>query len=673
MRNILATSALPYANGPIHIGHMVEYLQTDIWVRFQRLRGNACLYICADDAHGTPIMLSAQKQGIEPQELIDRMLEQHQRDFAEFQIEFDNYHTTHSEENRRIAGLIYERLKKGDHIARRTIAQAYDEQKGMFLPDRFIQGTCPRCKTPDQHGDSCESCGATYTPADLIDPVSVMSGTTPVERDSEHLFVKLSDFQDMLHKWVGDQLQPAIRNKLAEWFESGLRDWDISRDAPYWGFEIPGEPGKFFYVWLDAPIGYMASLQAYCDREGVSFDDYWKPDSDAEVYHFIGKDIAYFHTLFWPAILHGAGFRKPTSVYCHGFLTVDGKKMSKSRGTFIMARTYLDHIKPDYLRYYYAAKLSDGIDDIDLNLEDFRLRVNSDLVGKLINIASRCAGFITKRFEGKLSGELPEPALYQALVKAGDEIAEAYESRKFSKAMRLIMGLADDANEYIDAKKPWVLAKDEATLAKAQAVCTQGLNQFRGLMTYLKPVLPAIAEATEKFLRIEPMTWAAVSAPLVGIEINKFKPMLSRIETAQIEAMVEASRPADKVEAEAEPEAEATLDPPLADQITFDDFAKLDLRVARVAKAEHVEGAKKLLRLTLDLGTETRQVLAGIKQAYPDPSVLEGRLTVMVANLKPRKMKFGVSEGMVIGAGPGGKDIYLLAPDAGATPGMKVS
>ena len=665
MRKILVTAALPYANGPIHIGHLVEYIQTDIWVRFQKLRGNQCLYICADDAHGTPIMLSARDQGIEPQQLIDAMLADHQRDFADLLIEFDNYHTTHSDENRAISRLIYERLRDGGHIARRVIRQAYDEQAGMFLPDRFIRGTCPKCKLPDQYGDSCDN-GHTYSPLEMIDPVSVVSGEPPVERDSEHLFFKLGDFEDMLRQWTGDQLQSAIRNKLQEWFDTGLRDWDISRDAPYWGFEIPDAPGKYFYVWLDAPIGYMASFRAYCDREGLDFDDYWKPGSDAELYHFIGKDIAYFHTLFWPAMLHGAGFRTPTSVFCHGFLTVDGQKMSKSRGTFVMARTYADNLHPEYLRYYYAAKLTSGIDDIDLSLDDFAQRVNSDLVGKLVNIASRCAGFITRRFDGKLAPALPEPGLYEEAVAAGDAIAEAYEAREFSRAVRQIMGLADKANAYIDENKPWQLVKSDDTLEEARAVCTQGLNLYRAFITYLKPVLPKTAAGSEAFLACPALTWDSPRQPLLDHVINRFEPLLSRVDRANVDAVIDASRALDET-------PRPGFDPPLAPEITIDDFSRLDLRVARIEQAEHVEGADKLLQLTLDVGAETRNVFAGIKAAYPDPSVLVGRLVVMVANLKPRRMRFGMSEGMVLAAGPGGKDIFLLSPDDGATPGQRVS
>jgi len=666
----LVTSALPYANGPIHIGHLVEYLQTDIWVRFQKMRGHSCIYVCADDAHGTPIMLSAEKQGIEPQQLIDQMWDKHVADFREFFVDFDHYYTTHSDENRELASLIYKRLNEGGHITRRTIEQAYDEDKGMFLPDRFIRGTCPVCKLPDQYGDSCDN-GHTYSPLELIDPVSVVSGKAPVRRESEHYFFKLGDFANMLQKWTsGDNLQDQTRNKLAEWFEQGLRDWDISRDAPYWGFEIPDAPGKYFYVWLDAPIGYMASFKHYCAEAGLDFDEYWGENSTAELYHFIGKDIVYFHTLFWPAMLHGAGFRTPTAVWAHGFLTVDGTKMSKGKGTFIMARTYLDHLDPEYLRYYYAAKLTSAVDDIDLNLEDFIQRVKSDLVGKFVNIASRCAGFITKRFDSKLADELPEQALYKEFVDAAEPIAAHWEAREYSKAVRAIMALADKANAYIDDKKPWALAKDEATLAEVQPICTQGLNMYRALVTYLKPVLPRTAAASEEFLNeAQPLTWDTPQQPLLGHTINKFKPLLQRIDPKDVQSMVDETKPADEAPAPTGPLA----DDPISPEIVFDEFAKVDLRAARITEAAHVDGAKKLLRLTLDLGGETRNVFAGIKSAYPDPSVLQGRLVVMVANLKPRKMRFGVSEGMVLAAGPGGKDIFLLSPDDGAVPGMRIS
>ncbi|RUQ32119.1 MAG: methionine--tRNA ligase [Candidatus Competibacteraceae bacterium] len=672
VRRILVTSALPYANGPIHIGHLVEYIQTDIWVRFQKLRGHECYYLCADDAHGTPIMLRAEQDGLSPEQLIDQVWQQHRADFAHFLIEFDNYYSTHSPENRHYAELIYHRLNAANHISRRVITQAYDPEKQMFLPDRFIKGNCPRCNAEDQYGDSCESCGATYSPTDLKNPRSVISGATPVLKESLHLFFKLADFEAMLKEWiVSGPIQPQMANKLNEWFEAGLQEWDISRDAPYWGFEIPDAPGKYFYVWLDAPIGYMASFQNYCDRTGLQFDDFWNPDSQAEVYHFIGKDIAYFHILFWPAELTGAGFRKPTAVHCHGFLTVDGQKMSKSRGTFIKARTYLQHLRPEYLRYYFATKLNDGIDDLDLNFDDFLHRVNSDLVGKLVNIASRSAGFISRRFNGQLAEQLAEPALYTDFVAAGDSITQAYEGREFGRAMREIMALADRANQYIDEKKPWTLAKQPGAEAEVQAVCSMGLNLFRLLMLYLKPVLPGLAEQVEQFLQIPPLRWEDVSNPLLAHVIAEFKPLMQRVEMAQITAMVEDSResyPATD-EAPVKPDGPLAMDP-ISPVITIDDFAKIDLRVARIARAEAVAGADKLVRLELDLGGEIRQVFAGIKSAYA-PEDLQGRLTVMVANLAPRKMRFGVSEGMVLAAGSR-SGIYLLSPDSGAEPGMRV-
>ena len=674
-RKILVTSALPYANGPIHLGHLVEYIQTDIWSRFQKMRGHDCLYVCADDAHGTPIMLRAQGEGIKPEELIARVAREHQEDFAGFHIGFDNYHSTHSDENRELASLIYKRLRENGHIESRVITQAYDPEKEMFLPDRFIKGTCPKCGAADQYGDSCEKCGATYQPTELKNPVSAISGATPIEKESEHYFFRLGDFEGMLQYWIkGEHLQSEIAHKLKEWFDSGLQDWDISRDAPYFGFEIPDAPGKFFYVWLDAPIGYMASFKNLCDKtDGLNFDDYWKKESETELYHFIGKDIAYFHTLFWPAMLTGSGFRTPNAVWCHGFLTVNGQKMSKSRGTFIMARTYLDHLNPEYLRYYFAAKLSDGIDDIDLSLEDFQQRVNSDLVGKVVNIASRCAGFINKRFEGRLGSELPDPDLHNEFVHAGSEIAALYEKRQFGQAMRHIMHLADRANQYIDEKKPWVLAKEAGRELEVQGICTMGINLFHVLIAYLKPVLPQMAAESEAFLRIKPLTWHNYSVPLLGHAIDTFKPLMTRVETEKLDALLADSKQDLAAVQESTPaEAEGPLDSdPISDTITFDDFAKLDLRIARIVKAEHVEGADKLLQLTLDLGGESRNVFAGIKSAYT-PQQLEGKLTVMVANLAPRKMRFGLSEGMVLAAGPGGKELFVLHPDEGAKPGMRV-
>jgi methionyl-tRNA synthetase len=673
-RHILVTSALPYANGPIHLGHLVEYIQTDIWARFQRMRGHRCTYVCADDAHGTPIMLRARQEGIEPEELVERIGAEHRADFADFLVDFDNYYSTHSPENRHFAETIYSRLKQGGHIAARTIAQAFDPEQGMFLPDRFIKGECPRCGAKDQYGDSCEACGATYTPADLKNPVSALSGATPVQKESEHFFFELEHFEAWLREWTAaGHVQTAIHRKLQEWFDSGLSAWDISRDAPYFGFEIPDAPGKFFYVWLDAPIGYMASFGHLCERmPELDFDAYWRPDSEYEVHHFIGKDIAYFHTLFWPAMLHGSGFRTPTAVHCHGFLTVDGQKMSKSRGTFIMARTYLKHLSPEYLRYYFAAKLGSGVEDLDLNLEDFVNRVNADLVGKVVNIASRCAGFIGKRFGGRLSDRCAEPELFQGFVHAGHAIAAHYEAREYGHAIRDIMALADQANRYVDEQKPWQVIKEPGREAEVQDACSVGINLFRVLITYLKPVLPRLAQQAETFLKIPALDWGARSEPMVGHQIGKFKPLMTRVDAKAVQAMMEASR--EHLEAApaapAEPSGPLVTDP-LSPTIEFADFAKLDLRIARIAAAERVEGADKLLRLTLDLGGEARNVFAGIKLAY-EPADLEGRLTVMVANLAPRKMRFGVSEGMVLAAGPGGKDLFILQPDPGAQPGMRV-
>jgi len=668
-RKILVTSALPYANGPIHLGHLVEYIQTDTWVRFQKLRGQQCIYVCADDAHGTPIMLRAQQEGITPEQLIERIGAEHRADFAGFLVAFDNYYTTHSPENRHFAELIYRRLLDAGHISQRVIIQAYDPTVAMFLPDRFIKGECPRCGAPDQYGDSCEVCGATYSPMDLKNPRSALSGAAPVPKESLHYFFKLTDFENMLEGWLkSGHVQEQMANKLAEWFKDGLQEWDISRDAPYWGFEIPEVPGKYFYVWLDAPIGYMASFKNYCEREGMDFDAFWRQDSDAELYHFIGKDIAYFHTLFWPAMLDGAGFRKPTGVFCHGFLTIDGQKMSKSRGTFIKARTYLDHLRPEYLRYYFATKLNDRIDDLDLNLEDFQQRVNSDLVGKLVNIASRSAGFISRRFAGRLADTLAEPGLYGDFVVAGESIAEAYEQREFSRAMREIMALADLANQYVDDKKPWVLAKQAGGDQDVQAVCSMALNLFRVLMIYLKPVLPIVAEQTEAFLQIPPLAWQDLHHPLLNHTIGRFQPLMQRVEPTQVAAMVAASM--DSLAPSSPTPTGPWVDNPVGPEITMDEFMKVDLRVARISMAQAVAGADKLVQLTLDLGGETRNVFAGIKAAYR-PEELEGRLTVMVANLAPRKMRFGVSEGMVLAAN-GDSGIFLVGPDTGAEPGMRV-
>jgi methionyl-tRNA synthetase len=675
-RQIVVTSALPYANGPIHIGHMLEYIQTDIWVRFQKLRGHECIYVCADDAHGTPIMLRAQAEDITPQELIDRIKIEHEQDFAEFLVEFDNYYSTHSDENRYFSELIYSRNKEGGHIRTKVISQAYDPKAEMFLPDRFIKGECPSCGTADQYGDNCENCGATYAPTDLKNPVSVVTGETPIEKDSEQYFFKLEDFEDMLKVWTrAGHIQKEIANKMDEWLDEGLKDWDISRNAPYWGFEIPDAPGKYFYVWLDAPIGYMASFKNWCDKNDYDFDKYWNKDSETELFHFIGKDIARFHTLFWPAMLHGAGFRKPSAVYCHGFLTVDGQKMSKSRGTFIKARTYLEHLNPEYLRYYFAAKLGPGVDDIDLNLEDFTARVNSDLVGKVVNIASRCAGFINKRFDGKLAKGITDNSLSQQYVAAAEGIAEAYESREFGRAMREIMALADRANQYIDEKQPWVAIKHEAQHAEVQEVCTIGLNCFRQLTILLKPVLPRLAAQAETFLNVNALNWVDLETDLLDHQINRFEPLMTRIEPVFIERMIEATKHAlieeNKINAGPGNSGDSSIEP-IASEINYDDFAKLDFRVARIVAAKRVEKSDKLLQLTLDIGSETRNVFAGISGAY-EPDQLEGKLTVMVANLAPRKMRFGVSEGMVLAAGSGDQELYVLHPDSGAKPGMRIS
>ncbi|SDD18959.1 methionyl-tRNA synthetase [Pseudomonas guariconensis] len=674
-RQILVTSALPYANGSIHLGHMLEYIQTDMWVRFQKLRGNQCIYVCADDAHGSAIMLRAEKEGITPEQLIANVQAEHSSDFADFLVDFDNFHSTHCEENRELSSLIYTRLRDAGHIATRSVTQYYDPEKGMFLADRFIKGTCPKCAAEDQYGDNCEKCGATYAPTELKNPKSAISGATPELRDSQHFFFKLPDFQAMLQQWTrSGTLQEAVSNKLAEWLDSGLQEWDISRDAPYFGFEIPGEPGKYFYVWLDAPIGYMASFKNLCARRPeLDFDAFWKEDSKAELYHFIGKDIVNFHALFWPAMLEGAGFRKPTGINVHGYLTVNGAKMSKSRGTFIKARTYLDHLAPEYLRYYYASKLGRGVDDLDLNLDDFVQKVNSDLVGKVVNIASRCAGFVHKGNEGVLVAGDAAPELSEAFLAAAPSIAEAYENRDFSRAMREIMALADRANAWIADKAPWSLAKQEGKQDEVQAICAQGINLFRQLVIFLKPVLPLLAADAEAFLNVAPLTWNDHLSRLENHKLNPFKALMSRIEPAKVEAMIAASK--EDLAATQSPvpagNGELTKDP-LSPEIEFDTFAAVDLRVALIVKAEAVEGADKLLRLTLDIGDERRNVFSGIKSAYPDPAKLEGRLTMMVANLKPRKMRFGVSEGMVMAAGPGGEEIYLLSPDSGAKPGQRI-
>jgi len=691
-RKILVTSALPYANGPLHLGHMVEYVQTDIWARFQRLRGHRCLFVCADDAHGTPIMLRAREDGVTPEALIERVGRENRRDFDDFAVDFDNYHTTHSEENRELATLIFERLRAGGYVVTHVIPRLYDPVEKMFLPDRFIRGECPRCGAGDQYGDSCEVCGATYDPTDLRNPRSVLSGAAPVARDSEQFFVRLSAFEPMLRAWLegGDRavaalarggdpeaaggrtpVQPEIAHKLEEWFAAGLQDWDISRNAPYFGFEIPGAPGKYFYVWLDAPIGYMASFKNLCARSPeLDFDEFWGPESEAELHHFIGKDIAYFHTLFWPAQLHGGGFRTPTGVHCHGFLTVNGQKMSKSRGTFIKARTYLEHLDPEYLRYYFACKLGAGIEDIDLNLEDFVNRVNADLVGKVVNIASRSARFIERHFDGRLAERLIDAELFSRFVDRAEAVASLYERREFGRAMREAMALADTANQYIDERKPWLAIKDSGRHEEVRAVCTLALNLFRVLIVYLKPVLPVMAARAEAFLGAGPLSWSELDAPLLGRRIEPFRPLMHRVERSSVEALLAAASE-DLPAREAGGSKKAAASEPIASEISYEDFAKVDLRVARIEAAEAVDGADKLLRLVLDLGGERRSVFAGIKGAYR-PEELVGRHTVVVANLAPRKMRFGVSEGMILAAGPGGRDLWLLSPDDGAQPGMRI-
>ena len=695
-RKILVTSALPYANGAIHLGHLVEYIQTDIWVRFQKMSGNECWYVCADDTHGTPIMLRAEKEGITPEQLIERVHGEHFRDFSGFLVGFDNYHSTHSPENRECANTIYSRLRAAGLIDVRTIEQYFDPVKQLFLPDRFIKGECPKCGAKDQYGDNCESCGAAYAPTDLKDPYSAISGAKPELRNSEHYFFKLSDprCEAFLRQYTSSGvLQNEAANKMQEWLgapgDNKLTDWDISRDAPYFGFEIPDAPGKYFYVWLDAPIGYMGSFKNLCARQGLDFDEFFKPDSQTELYHFIGKDILYFHALFWPAELQHAGFRTPTKIFAHGFLTVDGAKMSKSRGTFITAESFLNTgLNPEWLRYYFAAKLSNTMEDIDLNFEDFVARVNSDLVGKYVNIASRSAGFIAKRFNGQLAPANADLPAIKAIQEAAPRIAELYEAREFGKAVREIMALTDGANQYVDSVKPWELAKQEGKEVELHAACSNSLNLFRLLTVLLKPILPVVAGKVEQFMNIAPLVWADARTLLAGGHaINAYEHLMTRVDPKLIEKLVEANKeslaPAAETPKQAESQQrhalhqqnEVKAESPWEPFCNIDDFMKVDLRIARIANAEHVEGADKLVRLTLDLGNdETRNVFAGIKAAY-DPAQLIGRLTVMVANLAPRKMKFGLSEGMVLAASdtagqtPG---IFLLSPDSGAQPGMRV-
>jgi methionyl-tRNA synthetase len=696
-RKILVTSALPYANGPIHLGHLVEYIQTDIWVRFQKMRGHECHYVCADDTHGTPIMLRAEKEGITPEALIARVQQEHERDFAGFHVEFDQYYSTHSEETRQFAAIIYERLKGRGLIESRSIEQYYDPEKAMFLPDRFIKGECPRCHARDQYGDSCEACGATYSPTDLLNPYSAVSGATPVRKESVHYFFKLGQCEDFLKHWTrAGHLQSEAANKMAEWFEAGLADWDISRDAPYFGFEIPDAPGKFFYVWLDAPIGYMGSFAKLCEKLGLNFEDYWRQDSAAELYHFIGKDILYFHALFWPAMLEHSDFRTPTNIFAHGFLTVNGEKMSKSRGTFITAESYLSQgLNPEWLRYYYACKLNGSMEDIDLNLEDFVLRVNSDLVGKYVNIAARTATFVTKYFGGNIpavpigwvednSGRHESPLWLglQAIQKADKDVSDAYHQRDFGKAIRIIMTLADETNQYIHEKEPWVLARqadDPASLDLLGDICANALNAFRILTLYLKPVLPGLTKNVEEFLNCDSLRWTDSSQFIPhGHAINSYEHLMTRIDPKQVETLVESNKQnlqATQPEPHSEQrhaEHQQHVIQPIAETIGIEDFGKIDLRIARIVKAGHVEGADKLLQLTLDIGeAQPRNVFAGIKSAY-DPSQLEGKLTVMVANLAPRKMKFGLSEGMVLAASDERGGPFVLIPDEGAQPGMRV-
>lgn len=679
-RRILVTSALPYINGAIHLGHLLEHVQTDIWVRFQRMRGHQVVYVCADDTHGTATMLLAEARGVAPEQLIETIREEHSRDFRRFLIGHDNYYSTHSDENRHYAELIFSRLKDRGLIFTEQVEQLYDPERKLFLADRFVKGECPNCGAADQYGDNCDVCSATYEATALKNPRSTLSGATPVVRSSEHYFFDLPKYADFLRAWLASgAVQPEVANKLREWLDGGLKPWDISRDAPYFGFVIPGTEDKYFYVWMDAPIGYMASFRNLADRRNdVSFDEFWDGKAAAaagtEVHHFIGKDIINFHALFWPSVLDGAGFRTPTRIHTHGFITVNGTRMSKSRGTFINASTYLDHLDPEYLRYYYATKLNGTVDDMDINLDDFVQRVNADLVGKVVNIASRCAGFITKQFDGELAAELDDAALWERFVAARDGIAAQFEASNTARAVREITALADLANQYIAGHAPWTLAKDPARRADVQAVCSMGINLFRILAIYLAPILPRMAEDAARFLNVPAFTWHDLDKPLLGHRIGTFKPLFARMEKAQVDALLAASRDSAPAAAPAAaPEvpagkADARAD---ADTISIDDFAKVQLKVGRIVTAEAVEGADKLLRLTVDLGGEQRQIMAGIRQAY-EPEALVGRLTVVVANLAPRKMRFGVSEGMVLAAGPGGGDIFLLSPDSGAEPGMIV-
>lgn len=682
-RKILVTSALPYANGSIHLGHMVEHIQTDVWVRFQKLRGHECYYCCADDTHGTPVMLAAQKQGIAPEDMIAKVREEHLADFTGFFIGYDNYYSTHSPENKQFSQDIYRALKANGKIESRVIEQLFDPEKQMFLPDRFVKGECPKCHAQDQYGDNCEVCGTTYSPTELINPYSAVSGAKPELRESEHFFFKLGECADFLKAWTSGNnphdgkphLQPEALNKMKEWLGEGeettLSDWDISRDAPYFGFEIPDAPGKYFYVWLDAPVGYMASFKNLCDRIGIDFDEYFKADSQTEMYHFIGKDILYFHALFWPAMLHFSGHRAPTGVYAHGFLTVDGQKMSKSRGTFITAKSYLEQgLNPEWMRYYIAAKLNSKIEDIDLNLQDFISRVNSDLVGKYVNIAARASGFIAKRFEGRLK-DVSGSALLVKLAAESNNIAEQYENREYARALRDIMALADIVNEYVDANKPWELAKQEGQDARLHEVCSELINAFTMLTAYLAPVLPKVAENAAKFLNLEAITWANTRETLGEHAINKYEHLMQRVEQKQVDDLIEANK--QSIAAAAAPAAEESKYEKVAEQASFDDFMKIDMRVAKVLNCEAVEGSTKLLKFDLDFGFEKRIIFSGIAASYPNPAELNGRMVIAVANFAPRKMaKFGVSEGMILSAATAEGKLKLLDVDAGAQPGDKV-
>ena len=682
-RKILVTSALPYANGSIHLGHMVEHIQTDVWVRFQKLRGHECYYCCADDTHGTPVMLAAQKQGIAPEDMIAKVREEHLADFTGFNIGYDNYYSTHSPENKQFSQDIYRALKANGKIESRVIEQLFDPEKQMFLPDRFVKGECPKCHAQDQYGDNCEVCGTTYSPTELINPYSAVSGAKPELRESEHFFFKLGECADFLKAWTSGNnphdgkphLQPEALNKMKEWLGEGeettLSDWDISRDAPYFGFEIPDAPGKYFYVWLDAPVGYMASFKNLCDRIGIDFDEYFKADSQTEMYHFIGKDILYFHALFWPAMLHFSGHRAPTGVYAHGFLTVDGQKMSKSRGTFITAKSYLEQgLNPEWMRYYIAAKLNSKIEDIDLNLQDFISRVNSDLVGKYVNIAARASGFLAKRFEGRLK-DVSGSALLAKLAAESDTIAEQYENREYARALRDIMALADAVNEYVDANKPWELAKQEGQDERLHEVCSELINAFTMLTAYLAPVLPKVAENAAKFLNLEAITWANTRETLGEHAINKYEHLMQRVEQKQVDDLIEANK--QSIAAAAAPAAEESKYEKVAEQASFDDFMKIDMRVAKVLNCEAVEGSTKLLKFDLDFGFEKRIIFSGIAASYPNPAELNGRMVIAVANFAPRKMaKFGVSEGMILSAATAEGKLKLLDVDAGAQPGDKV-